>query len=246
MRWRIDLSYQGTNYNGWQKQPGDRTVQQTLEEAFNMILRQPVEITGCGRTDTGVHARKYTAHTDISGDPDIVKTIYQINAVLPYDIAIHSIRKTADDFHARFNAVERQYKYYIHLNKDPFLQHLSYYFNLNMSLNKEAMMEAAKVLLQHDEFLPFCKTGSDAQHYQCQLTQAEWSFANDKMVFTISSNRFLRGMVRLIVGAGLNIGVGKITVEELDKSLREQKPLSLQWSVPPEGLYLENVVYPGD
>ena len=246
MRWRIDLSYQGTNYNGWQKQPGDRSVQETLEDAFNMILRQTVEIIGCGRTDTGVHARKYTAHADISGEHDISKTIYQINSVLPYDIAIHSIRHVVDDFHARFSALERQYKYYVHLSKNPFLQNLSYYFNLNSPLNKEAMSEAAKILLQHEEFYPFCKTGSDAHHYKCQLTQSEWSFNDDQMIFTIGSNRFLRGMVRLIVGACLNIGLGKIKIEELEKSLREQKPLPLQWSVPPEGLYLENVFYPGD
>jgi len=246
MRWRIDLSYLGTNYNGWQKQTGDRTVQETLEEAFSMVLRQSIQITGCGRTDTGVHARKYTAHCDVRGESEISKILYQINSVLPYDIAVHSIQIVNDDFHSRFYAIEREYKYYIHLDKNPFLQNLSYYFNLNATLNKESMIASSGILLQHDEFLPFCKTGSDAQHYKCQLTKSEWSFDEGQIVFSISANRFLRGMVRLIVGACLNIGLGKITVEELEKSLREQKPLPLQWSVPPEGLYLENVVYPVD
>src|SRR5687768_10794513 len=109
MRWRIDLSYLGTSYSGWRRQPGDKTVQQTLEEAFSMILREQVEITGCGRTDTGVHARKYTAHMDVNGEHDISKILYQLNAVLPHDIAIQSIRETSPDFHARFDAIERRY-----------------------------------------------------------------------------------------------------------------------------------------
>ena len=246
MRWRIDLAYQGTQYSGWQKQPGDITVEQTLEEAFSMILREPIEITGCGRTDAGVHARKYTAHMDVSGDHDIIKTIYQVNSVLPHDIAVHSIREVDAQFHARYDATARQYKYYINFIKDPFLKNLSLYFNISAALRQDLMQDAAQMLLHYEEFLPFCKTGSDANHYRCILNQSEWGFTHGHAIYTVGANRFLRGMVRLIVGACLNIGLEKISLKDLEESLKSQSPLLLQWSVPPEGLFLENVMYPGD
>ena len=246
MRWRIDLSYLGTHYCGWQKQPGDKTVQQTLEEAFAMILREPIEIVGCGRTDTGVHARKYIAHADVPVQSDIPKIIYQVNSVLPHDIAIHSIGESEPGFHARFDAIERHYRYYIHFSKDPFLNDRSFYFNLNTSLDRSAMQKAAMMLMQFDEFLPFCKTGSDAGHFKCKLTESKWEFSGGNAVFSIKANRFLRGMVRLIAGACLNVGLEKLSLDTLENCLQQQKPLPLNWSVPAEGLYLENVIYPGD
>lgn len=243
MRWQIHLSYLGTAYCGWQRQPGDPTVQQTLEEAFSMILRQPVEITGCGRTDTGVHARHYVAHTDIFDVALNAKVVYQLNAVLPVDIAISHIEETTPGFHARFDAVERQYKYYIHFNKDPFLHGLSCYFHQHVPLDHDLMHEAATILMQYDQFKPFCKTGSDAEHFRCALTESLWTFDKDGAIYSIKANRFLRGMVRLTVGACLNAGLGKITLQELRQSLDQQTPLPHAWSVPAEGLYLENVRY---
>lgn len=243
MRWRIHLSYLGTAYCGWQRQPGDLTVQQTLEEAFTMILRQPVEITGCGRTDTGVHARRYVAHADIQDVSISDKLVYQLNAVLPHDIAISDIAEADPKFHARFDAVERHYRYYIHFNKDPFLNGLSYYFHQHISLDQAAMDKAATLLLQYDQFKPFCKTGSDAEHFRCALKESIWAFDKEGAVYSIRANRFLRGMVRLIVGACINIGTGKINMDELKESLDTQALLPHAWSVPPEGLYLENVMY---
>lgn len=246
MRWRIDLSYLGTHYCGWQRQPGDKTVQQTLEEAFTMILREPIEIVGCGRTDTGVHARKYIAHTDVSMQYDIPKIIYQVNAVLPQDIAIHAIAESEPGFHARFDAIERHYRYYIHFSKDPFLGDRSFYFNLNNALDHSAIQKAAGMLMQYEEYFPFCKTGSDAEHFKCKLTESIWDFSDRQAIFSIKANRFLRGMVRLIVGACLNVGLEKLSLETLEECLQEQKSLPVNWSVPAVGLYLENVIYPGD
>lgn len=243
MRWRIHLSYLGTAYCGWQRQPGDPSVQQTVEEAFSMILRQPVEITGCGRTDTGVHARHYVAHTDILDLTLSDKVVYQLNAVLPHDIAIHHIVETQDAFHARFDAIERHYRYYIHFNKDPFLNGLSCYFHQHSPLDQQIMHEAAAMLMAYDHFKPLCKTGSDAEHFRCTLTESKWTFDKDGAVYSIKANRFLRGMVRLTVGACLNAGLGKISLSELQDSLQHQTTLPHAWSVPPEGLYLENVLY---
>lgn len=243
MRWQIHLSYLGTNFCGWQRQPNAMSVQQTLEEAFALILRQPVEMVGCGRTDTGVHARNYVAHADVVDFPLTDKVVYQINAVLPLVISVNRIVETHETFHARFDAVERQYKYYMHFNKDPFLNGLSYYFHQETSLDPEKMQSAAELLLQFGDFLPFCKTGSDADHFRCKLTESEWVFEDGKAVYSISANRFLRGMVRLIVGACLNVGLGKISLEELKDNLENQTPLAHAWSVPAEGLYLEEIVY---
>jgi tRNA pseudouridine38-40 synthase len=243
MRWRIHLSYLGTAYCGWQRQPGDPTVQQALEEAFSMILRQPVEITGCGRTDTGVHARHYVAHAEVQDIHVSEKIVYQLNAVLPPDIAISEITEAGDGFHARFDAIERQYRYYIHFNKDPFLNGRSYYFHQHTPLDQGKVNEAASLLLHYDQFKPFCKTGSDADHFRCTLKESVWTFEDDRAVYSVKANRFLRGMVRLTVGACLNTGLGKISLDELKKCLDQQTPLPHAWSVPAEGLYLENVVY---
>ncbi len=244
MRWQIHLSYLGTHYCGWQRQPSSPSVQQTLEEALGLILRQSVEIVGCGRTDTGVHARAYVAHVDVVDFPLTDKVVYQINAVLPLDISIKSIKETNESFHARFDAVERQYKYYMHFHKDPFLNGLSYYFHQHAVLDHEKVMAAAELLLRFDEFLPFCKTGSDADHFRCTLNESVWTFEGGTAIYSIKANRFLRGMVRLTVGACLNVGLGKITLAELQESLENQTSLEHAWSVPAEGLYLEEIMYP--
>lgn len=244
MRIRIQLSYSGTSYCGWQKQPGDSSVQQTLEDSFSMILRQPVEIVGCGRTDTGVHARNYTAHADVHDIQWSDKLVYQLNSVLPKDIAIHHISEADAAFHARFDAVERHYKYYLHAHKDPFRLSQSFYFLQYIELDQQAMHEAAAMILSHSQFKPFCKTGSDADHYKCRVTESNWIFDKEQAIYSIRANRFLRGMVRLIVGSCLNIGLKKISIEDLKESMDQQSPVSHSWSVPPEGLFLEDVTYP--
>ncbi|MEO6133020.1 MAG: tRNA pseudouridine(38-40) synthase TruA [Saprospiraceae bacterium] len=246
MRLRIELSYFGKEYSGWQKQPGDVTVQQTLEDAFSTILREPVEVTGCGRTDAGVHARKYIAHMDVSSGSIPSKLLYQINSILPLDIAVHSITETDYSFHARHSAVERHYMYYIHFEKNPFIREQSFYFNQNAELEMMAIQEVALLLKNYTEFFPFCKTGSGAEHYKCTVTESHWLFEEGKATFSIKANRFLRGMVRLIVGTCLNAGLGKLNVKTIQECLELQVPLPVQLSVPPEGLFLEDVIYPDD
>jgi tRNA pseudouridine38-40 synthase len=242
MRWKIALSYLGTQYAGWQRQPGDMTVQQVLEEALTTILRQPIEVVGCGRTDAGVHARHYIAHFD--AEPfDISKAVYHTNAILPADIAIQSIAEESSEFHARFDATARLYRYYLHFEKNPFLQNTSYYFHQAHDINHEDLHESAALFLLFEQFKPFCKTGSDADHYRCKIMESSWEIDEHKAVYTIRANRFLRGMVRLIVGASLNVGIGKITVEQIKESLSDQSAMPHAWSVPAQGLFLEEIVY---
>ncbi len=242
MRWKIELSYLGTNYAGWQRQAGDLTIQQILEEAFITVLREPIEIVGCGRTDAGVHARHYVAHFD-AGPFDKAKCLYQINAVLPRDIAVNTVEETTPAFHARFDAKERMYKYYLHFEKDPFLQNTSFYFHQAHDLNIEVLHSSAALLLKYDAFLPFCKTGSDVDHYRCTLMKSSWQVEDQRAVYTICANRFLRGMVRLVVGACLHAALGKISIDQVRDSLDRQLPLPHAWSVPAEGLFLESVQY---
>ncbi|MEO5905841.1 MAG: tRNA pseudouridine(38-40) synthase TruA [Saprospiraceae bacterium] len=245
MRYQLILSFMGTNYSGWQKQPGSASVQQTLEEAFSMILRQPIGITGCGRTDAGVHARTYFAHFDADGlEKDFMKLTYQVNAVLPVDISLWVCKPLHYDFHARFDAISRSYKYSIHYQKDPFLYDRSYFINNPTELNKDKMNEVASLIMQYEEFLPFCKTGSDNKNYKCQITESEWQFEEQHCYYSVTANRFLRGMVRLIVGACLNAGYGKISVETIKDCLDKQIPLPLQLSVSPQGLCFLCAEYP--
>ncbi len=243
MRYRILLSYMGTKYSGWQKQPGDRTVQQTLEETFSKILQEPVDIVGCGRTDAGVHGRSYVAHFDAEGMTDTAKVLYQVNSVLPVDIAVLSIDRIHDDFHARFDAVSRSYEYSIHYHKDPFLVDRSFYLNRHKELDQEVMHEVADLILKSNNFQSFSKTGSDNLNFNCVIRRSQWTFEEGGCMYSISANRFLRGMVRLLVGATLNAGLGKLSIEEISKSLENQIPLPLQWSVPAEGLSFVGVGY---
>lgn len=234
----------GTNYSGWQKQPGAKTVQKALEDALSTILRERIEIIGCGRTDTGVHARAYVAHFNSTNAVDLLKTVYQVNAILPTDIAVWYVLPENDEFHARFDAIERSYSYSIHFLKDPFVHYQSFYLNTYKDLDQNKMHQAAEIILKHEHFLPFCKTGSDNKNYQCFISHSEWHFGEKGCTYSISANRFLRGMVRLIVGACLNVGYSRLTLEVLDDSLTNQKPLPLQWSVPPQGLCFQFVTYP--
>jgi tRNA pseudouridine38-40 synthase len=243
MRFRIILSYLGTNFSGWQKQPADPSVQQSLEESLSTLLREPIEVVGCGRTDTGVHARNYVAHFDATNESLPGNLLYQLNSILPFDIAVHTIEPTHENFHARFDAKQRTYRYYLHFEKDPFLQNQSFFFPFKKELNYEWLDAAAQLLKEYEQFKPFCKTGSDAEHYIVYLKESTWEVHPDRMVFTISANRFLRGMVRLIVGATLNVGLGKISLLQLKQCMDTQMPVPKAWSVPPEGLFLESIKY---
>jgi tRNA pseudouridine38-40 synthase len=245
MKYYLTLAYNGHPFCGWQRQPKGASVQAYIEQVLSTILREEIEITGCGRTDTGVHARYYVAHfsTEASIPPTFV---YSMNRLLPADIVIYGYQPIHDTAHARFDAYERSYEYHIALIKTPFEHHTIWQYPQARLLDKEKMQETAQLLTQFDNFYPFCKTHSGVEHYRCKLTHAHWVFQPEahKMVFHITANRFLRGMIRLIVGTCVQVGMGSITVGDVKNALETQTTLTKALSVPPDGLYLTRVVYP--
>ncbi|MFN0013726.1 MAG: tRNA pseudouridine synthase A [Saprospiraceae bacterium] len=242
MRYFLHLAYRGTRYSGWQRQPNAASVQETLETALATLLRQPAEVVGCGRTDAGVHARFYVAHFDCDGDlpPTFLNGL---NSLLPDDIAIHAAFPVLPDAHARYDAVERSYEYHISLQKDPFAVETAWFYPQGTRLNTDALHAVAALLPEYTAFAPFCKTESGVVHYRCTITDARWVLLPEqaKLVFHISANRFLRGMVRLIVGACVLAGQGQIAPEDIRVALETQTPLPKSWSVPPQGLFLTSV-----
>ncbi len=208
------------------------------------ILSQPVEVVGCGRTDTGVHARQYFLHFDFAGEfPN--EFLRRLNKLLPSDIAIHRIYKVKPDAHARFDATRRSYEYHLVFDKKPFLAETAWHFPFFEKLDLEKTQAAAALLLNYGAFQPFCKSNTDVHTMECTLFRSEWVLeeASRRMVFHISANRFLRGMVRLIVGMTLNVGLGKIELAEVQDALERQVLLNKSWSVPAEGLFLTEVRY---
>jgi tRNA pseudouridine38-40 synthase len=246
MRYFIELAYNGTAFYGWQRQPkGDRTVQETLEKAFAVILQQDIELTGCGRTDTGVHAKQYFAHFDLEREIPVF-FIDRLNKILPNDIALKKIIVVTPEAHTRFDAFHRSYEYHIEAFKNPFATHLATHFAQLPRLDITKMQEAARLLLDYEEFTPFCKTNSNTKTMRCRLYRSEWveDTKNQRLVYHISANRFLRGMVRLIVGMCLNVGLGKVTLEEVRHALDTQTLLKGSSSAAPQGLYLTDIRYP--
>jgi tRNA pseudouridine38-40 synthase len=245
MRYFAELAYKGTYYFGWQKQPDQISVQETIEQAFGTILGvADFEIVGCGRTDTGVHARQYFIHFDYEGEfPQ--GFVNRVNKYLPKDIVIYRILETAPEAHARFDATHRAYEYHLDFDKNPFQIDTSYYFFHANKLNLDKMQEAAALLLEYEEYFPFCKTNTDVKTMRCQLFRSEWEvdLSARKMIFHIAANRFLRGMVRLIVGMQLNVGLGKTSIQEVKDAMDQQKRLVKSLSVPPQGLYLCDIRY---
>ena len=243
MRYFAHCAYKGSNYHGWQRQPNTAlTIQALIEKAFHTISRDHIAITGCGRTDAGVHASNYYFHFD-SLKPDWHEKSYQLNAVLPYDISVYSMVKLAQDRHARFDAVEREYNYFLHTYKDPFLPGLSYHYKREVDLDR--LNQVATLLIGSKDFSAFCKAGSDVKNKNCNLTYAQWErCGQDKYKFTIRANRFLRGMVRLIVGMSLHVIEGKVSEKEVLNAIEYRRPLNKYWSVPAEGLYLSGIKYP--
>jgi tRNA pseudouridine38-40 synthase len=217
-------------------------VQGVLEEAFSTILRDKIEIVGCGRTDAGVHAEQYVFHfdTDVMTPENL---LYKLNRYLPQDIALQSMSEVGEDRHARFSATSRSYKYYLTMVKDPFRTETAMYYPYPDPPDWDLMNKAGKLLCHYKEFKPFCKVGSDTPHYLCDMTRAHWEYTDTDAVFTITANRFLRGMVRLIVGTMLQIGRGQMSLEELQETMSSQRPLEKPESVSPNGLHLVSIEY---
>lgn len=243
MRYVAHIAYNGSNYNGWQIQPNADSVQSTIEQAISTILNTAIKITGCGRTDTGVHAKSYYFHFDFKGDLPQAFT-NRINKFLPKDIVVYRLIPVSAKAHARFDAFSRSYEYHVVLDKNPFEIETAWAFYSARKLDLPKMQAAAQLLLNYKEFIPFCKTNSDAKTMKCDLTCAEWKLFDDRLVFYISANRFLRGMVRLIVGMCINVGLEKLTIESVQKALDSQSMLPKSYSVPSNGLFLTKILYP--
>jgi tRNA pseudouridine38-40 synthase len=243
MRYFVELSYNGTPFSGWQRQPKQITVQEVLEDAFSLLLKNKIELTGCGRTDTGVHAKQYFAHFDcekLLSDSFCDKLKHRLNAFLPKEIVIHKIFKVDDDFHARFSALERTYKYYVAISKNPFHLHS---YRVYEKLDVEAMNIAATLLLEHKDFTSFSKLHTDVNNNLCDVKVAFWEQQDELLVFTITANRFLRNMVRAIVGTLLLVGKGKISIEDFQNIIHQKNRCKAGVSVPAGALFLERVNY---
>ena len=244
MRYFIELSYNGSAYHGWQNQPNAISVQEVTEKALSTLLKSSISIMGAGRTDTGVHAKQMYAHFDFERKFIITDLIFKLNSFLPEDIVIHDIFKVKDESHARFHAVSRTYLYRITLKKNPFTHTSTFCFKQDLDLEK--MKEATKILFQYKDFQCFSKSKTDVKTYYCNIIKAEWLMVNNELQFTIKADRFLRNMVRAIVGTLINIGLGKISVEDLHTIIKSKNRSEAGFSVPAHALCLIAVEYPND
>jgi tRNA pseudouridine38-40 synthase len=242
MRYLFEISYLGTRYNGWQTQANATGIQEIVEKALSTILRTETPIVGSGRTDTGVHCAQQFFHADIEKAFHSEKLIIQLNSFLPNDIAIRSIHAIHDKASARYDAIERTYEYHLTRVKDPLLVDRAFY--CFKELNVSTMNQAAALLIGTHDFECFSKVKTDVNHFICDIKKAEWNEKGDLLVFTITANRFLRGMVRAIVGTLLDVGAGKTSVAGFQKIVSGKDRKKAGMNVPPEGLYLMKVKYP--
>lgn len=243
-RYFVELGYNGTNFHGWQTQPNGITVQECLDKALSTYFRQEVVSLGCGRTDAGVHATQFYAHFDLINvnEQQIAKATASINALLPYSIAIYRIFEVAYDAHARFDATAREYKYYLHFKKDPFKLDMSWLYK--GSLDIEKMNQAAEVLFAYQDFSCFSKSNTQTFTNNCKISYAKVAQNDDGLVFTIKADRFLRNMVRAIMGTLVLVGKGDIGLEDVKQIIESKNRSNAGQSVPACGLYLVAVEYP--
>lgn len=246
MRYFLHLAYNGSAFFGWQIQPGRPTVQETLESCLSLLLHEErVAITGCGRTDTGVHASSYYAHFDIEKafSPDECRQlVHKLNNFLPKEIVIFNLFEVSPDLHARFDAESRTYQYHVCTRKDPFKLQFSYH--CHRAINVEKMNEAAALLLQNEDFTSFSKVHTQVNNFICHVTEAHWDRIDDELVFTVTANRFLRNMVRALVGTLLEVGFGKLTVQDFQEIINQKDRCAAKTSVPANALFLTEVRYP--
>ena len=243
MRYFAELKYDGTAYCGWQRQPDADTVQGRLEAALSTLLRTPTETVGAGRTDTGVHAAYYVAHFDCAAPiDDIARFVYKLNMILPEDIAVDSVTPVSDDAHARFVAVEREYLYVIERRKNPVSRNASWQYYVPLDVAR--MNEAAAILTEFDDFTSFAKLNSNNKSNICRLIHAGWTEDGDTLRFTIRADRFLRNMVRAIVGTLVDVGRGRLTVEEFRDIVISRDLSRSSAGAPAKGLFLNDVKYP--
>ncbi|MCD8186787.1 MAG: tRNA pseudouridine(38-40) synthase TruA [Rikenellaceae bacterium] len=243
MRFFLTLSYKGTAYHGWQIQENAPSVQGALQQALSILLKEPVDVVGAGRTDTGVHAAFYVAHFQCSGNKPLQEDfVYHLNAVLPKDIAVYSVRAVSNQAHARFSATLRQYKYYLLTEKDPFRIDTAYRYPLPLDLEK--MNEAAAVLTEYEDFESFCKLHADNKTTLCHLQESFWIREENLLIYTVSADRFLRNMVRAIVGTLIDVGRGKTDIDQFRQIIESKNRGAAGTSAPAHGLFLTDVRYP--
>ncbi len=243
MRYFMRLAYNGASFHGWQIQPHDVSVQEVLEKALSTILRSPIAITGAGRTDTGVNASTMIAHFDTPqpiADPS--KTVRQLNAIVGRDIAVYAIMAMHAEAHARFDATSRTYKYYLHTRKNPFLERFSW--DCHYALDFDAMNLAAERMMAYTDFTSFSKLHTDVKTNNCKITHARWEQVGEQWVFTVTADRFLRNMVRAIVGTLVEVGRGRISVDEFCRIIERQDRCSAGQSMPGHALFLHHITYP--
>ena len=243
MRYFIEFSYNGKNYYGWQIQPKALSVQEVLQNALATLLRTPISLVGAGRTDSGVHARQMFAHFDFQ-EALSESLVHKLNSFLPQDIAVKNIYEVKPEAHARFDALKRTYQYHIAVKKDPFLTDSSMLFTLPLSV--PLMNEACQILFYYSDFECFSKTHTDVKTFLCQIYQAYWQQEEDQLIFTISANRFLRNMVRAVVGTLLEVGQQRLSLTGFEEVILSKKRSKAGASVPAAGLFLTEITYPSD
>lgn len=241
-RFALKLSYKGTKFHGWQVQKGSITVQENINNALKTLLDEDIETIGCGRTDTGVHAKNFVAHFD-TNFPEKINSffLYHLNSLLDFDIAVNNVFEVSPDFNARFDAVSRKYYYIINSQKDPFTKDFEwFYFG---ELNKDSMNQAASILLKHKDFTSFCKLHGNSKNNICDVRYAKWRKVKTRLIFTIEADRFLRNMVRSIVGTLIEVGKNKLTLEQFEEIINSKNRSNAGTSVPAKGLFLAEIKY---
>ena len=242
MRYFVTFSYDGARYHGWQIQPNGDSVQERLQRALSLLLRSDISVTGAGRTDAGVHARTMVAHFDYETELDTQQLSYKLNKLLPQDISVSDVRRVSDDLHARFSATSRMYRYYIHTHKDPFLRNTS--CEIHYPLDFNAMNKAAQVLMEYEDFGAFCKAHADVKTTLCHVMTAEWyQTSPTTWYFEIRANRFLRNMVRAVVGTLIDVGRGRVTIDGFRKIIEGKMRTNAGESMPAHALFLEDITY---
>lgn len=241
-RYFAEMMYDGTRYKGWQVQPGQVTVQGAIEQKLAQLFQQEVPIVGSGRTDTGVHARQQYFHFDTPSPVDHATLCFKLNTMLPADIALRQLIPVSDEAHARFDATKRAYVYQVSPVKDAFLDRYAWQFRKPLSI--ERMNEAAQSLAGRQDFKSFSKVKTEVNHFECTIFQAGWERKNNLIVFNVSANRFLRGMVRALVGTLVEVGINRLSVSDFKAIIKQQDRRSAGVSAPPQGLFLTEVQYP--
>ena len=243
MRYFIEISYKGTDFHGWQIQPNAISIQEIIQQGLQTLLGEEIDIVGAGRTDAGVHARQIFAHFDTINNLDKKDFAYRLNAIIPTSIYIKRIIKVTEQAHARFDAQSRSYEYHIHLVNNPFITETTWQIP-RRNFDVKLMNKAASLLLKHTNFKAFSKSKTDVKTYECTVSRAEWIQKENQLIFRISANRFLRNMVRAIVGSLLEVGEGKTSLKDFEKIIINKDRSQAGVSVPAKGLFLTRVSYP--